>query len=233
MAKKKSTQKIYFIDDTELAILEYLRSDDLVLRNKIYNERIHYPFYKLAENLIHTFKFYYTEVDDLEDLKHEVITFFLEKLHYFKEGHGKAFSYFSIIGKNYLILYNNKNYVKKKGKADPLEADTDNEILMEFDRQEVRGEKVEFLDLYVKFMGIQIFDVFKKEEELKVADAILEVFRRRDNLEIFNKKAIYIYIREITGIETPTITKVVKIMRNYFNKYYSEFLERGYIYNYE
>jgi hypothetical protein len=233
MAKKKSTQKIYFTDDTELAILEYLRSDDLVLRNKIYNERIHYPFYKLAENLIHTFKFYYTEVDDLEDLKHEVITFFLEKLHYFKEGHGKAFSYFSIIGKNYLILYNNKNYVKKKGKADPLEADTDNEILMEFDRQEVRGEKVEFLDLYVKFMGIQIFDVFKKEEELKVADAILEVFRRRDNLEIFNKKAIYIYIREITGIETPTITKVVKIMRNYFNKYYSEFLERGYIYNYE
>ena len=233
MAKKKSTQKIYFTDDTELAILEYLRSDDLVLRNKIYNERIHYPFYKLAENLIHTFKFYYTEVDDLEDLKHEVITFFLEKLHYFKEGHGKAFSYFSIIGKNYLILYNNKNYVKKKGKADPLEADTDNEILMEFDRQEVRGEKVEFLDLYVKFMGIQIFDVFKKEEELKVADAILEVFRRRDNLEIFNKKAIYIYIREITGIETPTITIVVKIMRNYFNKYYSEFLERGYIYNYE
>ena len=233
MAKKKSTQKIYFTDDTELAILEYLRSDDLVLRNKIYNERIHYPFYKLAENLIHTFKLYYTEVDDLEDLKHEVNTFFLEKLHYFKEGHGKAFSYFSIIGKNYLILYNNKNYVKKKGKADPLEADTDNEILMEFDRQEVRGEKVEFLDLYVKFMGIQIFDVFKKEEELKVADAILEVFRRRDNLEIFNKKAIYIYIREITGIETPTITKVVKIMRNYFNKYYSEFLERGYIYNYE
>lgn len=231
--KKKSTQKIYFTDDTELAILEYLRSDDSVLRNRIYNERIHYPFYKLAENLIHTFKFYYTEVDDLEDLKHEVITFFLEKLHYFKEGHGKAFSYFSIIGKNYLILYNNKNYVKKKGKADPLEADTDNEILMEFDRQEVRGEKLEFLDLYVKFMNKQIFDVFRKEEELKVADAILEVFRRRDNLEIFNKKAIYIYIREITGIETPTITKVVKIMRNYFNKYYSEFLERGYIYDYE
>jgi hypothetical protein len=231
--KKKSTQKIYFTDDTELAILEYLKSDDPVLRNKIYNERIHYPFYKLSENLIHTFKFYYTEVDDLEDLKHEVITFFLEKLHYFKEGQGKAFSYFSIIGKNYLILYNNKNYVKKKGKADPLEADNDNEILMEFDRQEVRSEKVDFLDIYTRRMGKKIFDIFKKEEELKVADAILEVFRKRDHLEIFNKKAIYIYIREITGIETPVITKVVKIMREYFNKYYSDFLERGHIYNYE
>ena len=111
MAKKRGrkSKRQYFTEDTELAIIEYLASDDQVLRNKIYNERIHHSFYKLAENLIHTFKFYYTEVDDLEDLKHEVICFLLEKLHYFKAGKGKAFSYFSIVGKNYLILYNNKN----------------------------------------------------------------------------------------------------------------------------
>ena len=226
--KKKSTQKIYFTDDTELAILEYLKSDDPVLRNKIYNERIHYPFYKLSENLIHTFKFYYTEVDDLEDLKHEVITFFLEKLHYFKEGQGKAFSYFSIIGKNYLILYNNKNYVKKKGKADPLEADNDNEILMEFDRQEVRSEKVDFLDIYTRRMGKKIFDIFKKEEELKVADAILEVFRKRDHLEIFNKKAIYIYIREMIDVKTPHITRVADRLGEIYKEQYLFYLDNGY-----
>ena len=79
---RKST-RMYFTHDTELAIGEYLASNSEAKRNKIFNERINYSFYKLAENLIHTFKFYYTEVDDLEDLKHEVVCFLLEKLHYF------------------------------------------------------------------------------------------------------------------------------------------------------
>ena len=232
MAKKRGrkSKRQYFTEDTELAIIEYLASDDQHLRNRIYNDRIHHSFYKLAENLIHTFKFYYTEVDDLEDLKHEVICFLLEKLHYFKAGKGKAFSYFSIVGKNYLILYNNKNYAKKKRKADPLEADVDDNILNEFDRQEVRNEKKEFLDMYIDHMDRKLLTSFKKSEEVMVADAILTIFRRREHLEIFNKKAIYIYIREITGMETTTITKVVKVMKNIFNDCYSEYLETGYIY---
>lgn len=232
MAKKRGrkSKRLYFTEDTELAIIEYLASEDQRERNRIYNERIHYSFYKLAENLIHTFKFYYTEVDDLEDLKHEVITFLLEKLHYFKVGRGKAFSYFSIVGKNYLILYNNKNYAKKKRKADPLEADIDDNILNEFERQEVRNEKKEFLDMYIDHMDRKLLTSFKKSEEVMVADAILTIFRRREHLEIFNKKAIYIYIREITGMETTTITKVVKVMKNIFNDCYSEYLETGYIY---
>jgi len=235
MAKKRGrkSKRLYFTEDTELAIVEYLASEDQVLRNKIYNERIHYSFYKLAENLIHTFKFYYTEVDDLEDLKHEVITFLLEKLHYFKVGKGKAFSYFSIVGKNYLILYNNKNYAKKKIKADLTDVDTDDNILNEFDRDEVRNEKIEFLDLYTKYMDKRIYKMFKKESEIKVADAVLTIFKNRENLEIFNKKAIYIFIREITKEETPIITKVVKKMRTVFNECYAEYLETGYIYNHE
>ena len=234
MAKKgRKSKRQYFTEDTEVAILEYLASEDQIERNRIYNTRIHHSFYKLAENLIHTFKFYYTEVDDLEDLKHEVICFLLEKLHYFKPGKGKAFSYFSIVGKNYLILYNNKNYAKKKQQVDPLEADSDVEILNGFERQEVRSEKLEFLDMYISYMDKRIHTMFKKPEEILVADAVLTVLKKRDFLEIFNKKAIYIYIREITGEETPIITKVVKKLKHTFNSCYSEYLEIGYIYNYE
>jgi len=235
MTKKRGrkSKRQYFTEDTEHAIIEYLASEDQAERNRIYNSRIHHSFYKLAENLIHTFKFYYTEVDDLEDLKHEVICFLLEKLHYFKAGKGKAFSYFSIVGKNYLILYNNKNYAKKKGKADPLEADTDDGILNEFERQEVRNEKAEFLDLYIDHMDSILLTTFKKPEDIIVADAILTIFKRREHLEIFNKKAIYIYIREITGMETTIITKVVKIMKGIFHNCYSGYLERGYIYRHE
>ena len=92
---RKRTKKRYFTEDTDAAIKEYLASSNQKERDHIYATRIHYPFYKLAENLIHTFKFYYTEVDNLEDLKHEVICFFIEKLDYFKPEKGsKAFSYF-------------------------------------------------------------------------------------------------------------------------------------------
>ena len=227
MAKKRGrkSKRLYFTEDTELAIVEYLASEDQIERNKIYNSRIHYSFYKLAENLIHTFKFYYTEVDDLEDLKYEVICFLLEKLHYFKVGKGKAFSYFSIVGKNYLILYNNKNYAKKKKKADLLEVDTDNEILNGFERKEVLDVKVEFLNMYIPHVDVNLTKYFKKEDEIKVADAVLTVLKNREHLEIFNKKAIYIYIREITGLETPIITKVVKKLKNIFNTTYSRYLE--------
>ena len=90
---RKRTKKRYFTEDTELAIAEYLASSNQDERDHIYRSRIHYALYKLAENLIHTFKFYYTEVDDLEDLKHEVICFLLEKLDYFDPTKGsKAYS---------------------------------------------------------------------------------------------------------------------------------------------
>ena len=224
MAKKRGrkSKRQYFTEDTEQAILEYLATDDQELRNKIYNTRIHFSFYKLAENLIHTFKFYYTEVDDLEDLKHEVITFLLEKLHYFQAGKGKAFSYFSIVGKNYLILYNNKNYAKKKGKADLLEADTDNGILTNMENQEKLEEKIEFLDIFVEKADRKLPKIFSKEEDLLVADAVLTLFKKRSTLEIFNKKALYIYIREITGCDTPSITKVTKTLKKYYIKAYNQ-----------
>ena len=224
MAKKRGrkSKRQYFTEDTELAIIEYLASEDQVFRNKVYNERIHHSFYKLAENLIHTFKFYYTEVDDLEDLKHEVICFLLEKLHYFKAGKGKAFSYFSIVGKNYLILYNNKNYAKKKGKADLIEVDTDNTILNNFENKEKLADKIDFLDLFVEKMEFKLPIVFSKPDDLIVADAVLTLFKKRDTLEIFNKKALYIYIREITGCDTPSITKVTKNMKQYYIKAYNQ-----------
>jgi len=62
-----------------------------------------------------------------------------------------------------------------------------------------------------------------------VADAILELFRRRENLNIFNKKALYIYIKEIIDIKTPKITKIADKLYKIFKKSYVFYLENGYI----
>ena len=107
--RKKKGKNYYFNIGTEKAIIRYNKTDDPGLKNIIYNEHIAKAFDKLAENIIHTFKFYYFDVSS-EEVKHEVVSFMVMNMHKFKEGKGKAFSYFSIVAKNYLILHNNKNY---------------------------------------------------------------------------------------------------------------------------
>ena len=227
---RKRTKKQYFTPDTDAAIKEYLSTSNQDERDTIFKDRIWYPFYKLAENLIHTFKFYYTEVDDLEDLKHEVIVFLLEKLDYFKPEKGsKAFSYFSIVGKNYLILYNNTNYQKKKQKVDVLKADEDDAVLHQLGRDGRKEEIKEFIDYFTEYIDKNMFTIFKKDKDRKVCDAINILFKRRENLEIFNKKALYIYIREMTEVDTPVITKVTKILKKHYKTLYNEYIETGYV----
>ena len=227
---RKRTKKRYFTEDTELAIGEYLASNNQSERDKIYNERIHYALYKLAENLIHTFKFYYTEVDNIEDLKHEVMCFLIEKLDYFDPTKGsKAFSYFSIVGKNYLILYNNNNYKKKKITVDVMEADEDDGVMHQLGRPQRKKELKDFIDFFTAYIDKNMFTLFKKENDRKVCDAINILFKRRENLEIFNKKALYIYIREITNVDTPVITKVTKILKKLYKKLYFEYIDTGYV----
>ena len=227
---RKRTKKRYFTEDTDAAIAEYLISTNQKERDHIFASRIYYPFYKLAENIIHTFKFYYTEVDNLEDLKHEVVCFFLEKLDYFKPEKGtKAFSYFSIVGKNYLILYNNNNYKKKKITTDVMAADEDDGVIHQLGRDKRKKELKDFIDFFTEYIDKHMFTMFKKDKDRKVCDAINQLFVRRENLEIFNKKALYIYIREMTNVDTPVITKVTKVLKKLYKKLHQEFIKTGYV----
>ena len=70
--------------------------------------------------------------------------------------------------------------------------------------------------------------MFPKEYDAQIADAILELFRKRENLDIFNKKALYIYIREIIDVKTPKITKIANQLYDVFKKHYIFYLEHGY-----
>ena len=110
MPKKKKNKKVYFDMDVQDAIVRYNSTDDPVERNKIYQEEIHYAFDKLCENIINTFKFEYFD-DVYIDVKQEVLSFLVINIHKYDHTKGsKAFSYFSVVAKNYLILHNNANY---------------------------------------------------------------------------------------------------------------------------
>ena len=229
--RKPKKANVYFTQDTEDAILEYLKSKNTKKRNKIFNERINYAFHKLAENIIHTFKFYYTEVDTIPELQHEVVAFLLEKLHLYKPEKGKAFSYFGTIAKRYLILYNNANYKKLKDKATVEAIDEDKTILVELVNNYEGATHVDpqssFLQQFAKYADAKLFELFPKQRDAQIADAILELFRKSENIDIFNKKALYIYIKEITDASTPQITKIIKRLKVIYVRKFNEYYEHG------
>ncbi len=227
MARKKASSN-YFTKETEDYIVLYNNSIDPVYRAKIFTDHIYLPFYKLAENIIHTFKFYYTDVDDIESLKHEIVSVLLEeKIDKFDPTNGaKAYSYFGTIVKRWLINYNNKNYKKLKqiGSFDDMEdsfevnTDLDSPSTVTLSR---------FLDEWVDEMYEQLDTLFVRESELKIADAVLTIFKSRHDLDIFKKKALYIYIREMTDCETPHLTKVIAKLKEEFYYKYQLYYDQG------
>jgi DNA-directed RNA polymerase specialized sigma24 family protein len=229
--RKKKNPNVYFTQETENAIVAYNSTNDPIERNRLYNDEIHHAFFKLTENIIHTFKFYYTEVDNIEDLQHEVITFLLSKIHLFDPSKGaKAFSYFGTIAKRYLILSNQKNYKKRVETSSITSIEEDEKFSYQLDDSKSTFETnlSRFVDEYVNHCTNNIFDLFPKESDAQVADAILELFRKRESLDVFNKKALYIYIREMIDVKTPKITKVADKLYGIFKEKYVFYLEQGY-----
>ena len=223
---RKAKKKQYFTQETENAIIRYNNSKDPVIRNRIYNEHIRTAFEKLAENIIHTFKFYYFDVPS-EDVKHEVVSFLVLNIHKFKEGKGKAFSYFSIVAKNYLILNNNKNYKKYKNSDALTTLDYGRNLTSE--KKEVEGHDFvkEFVDDMVDYWDGNLTKLFRKKRDIQIADAVIELFKRRSDLENFNKKALYIMIREMTDVKTQHITKVVNQMKSHYLKISENYYQTG------
>ncbi len=231
--KRRKKSKNYFTQETEDYIVKYNSLDpieDSEKRSKIYETHVHYAFFKLTQNIIHTFKFYHTEVSNLEHLQHEIITFLLSKIHLFDPTRGaKAYSYFGTIVKRWLILYNTKNYTKKIKKVgvEVLTGENSTHVYTQGE-EKIKSDLDKYVDIFVDHVSENIFELFPKKNDAQIADAILELFRKREDLEVFNKKALYIYIREMVDVKTPKITKIADKLYSIFKEQYIFYLENGY-----
>ena len=224
--KKKKGKKVYFDMDVQDAIVRYNALDpekDQAKRNKIYQEEIHKAFDKLCENIINTFKFEYFD-DVYIDVKNEVISFLVMNMHKYDHTKGsKAFSYFSVVAKNYLILHNNANYKRYK-------THTNVDILN--NKSIGDGKKKYFEDFteeIIEYFDKNIPNLFRTKRDIDVAYAILELMKRRHEIENFNKKALYILIREMTNIETSYITKVMNVFKREYKSLSNQFEKAGII----
>jgi hypothetical protein len=225
--KRKKKSKIYFGTPVHDAIIRYNHSDNPIVRDRIYTEKIHAAFLKLAENIINTFKFSYFSYG-FRDLQEEVVSNLVINMHKFDETKGsKAFSYFSVVAKNYLILNNNANYKKLKIHDDIdrlYDVGVDDEVI----------EKSPSIDVFKKtltYFENNLESLFPKQHDKDVAESILFLCRNKDNIDNFNKKALYIMIREMTDVKTSKITQVSNVFRRIYPKIQQEVLIRGHINN--
>lgn len=224
---RKSTRK-YFRRDTELAIIRYNNASGSVVRSQIYEEEIYPALDKLVENVIHKYKFYHYDTT-YSDLKHETVVYLTERLDRFTEDKGKAFSYFTVVARNYLIVRSNEIYESVKSKEELVVIDDNRNLDNEMYIEEKQSLLAEFVSLWADW-GIDNVEVlFDRERDQQIAEAIFTIFANTHDIENFNKKALYILIREQAKVKTQYITKVVNIIRPMFYDMSKGFLSLGII----
>ena len=195
---RNKKEKIYFSKKTEDAIVEYNNQTCDRIRNEIYETRIKYSFEKLVENIFNTFKFTYFDNSPLE-IQKETVSHLISNIHKFKSGKGKAFSYFSIVAKNYLIFHNNNNYKRYNQHVDISETPSESTVCLQTeDAHYKQVQTQELMKLLVDYWEKNVTKIFTKSKDLNIAYAVIELLRNCERIENFNKKTLYLYMRELS-----------------------------------
>jgi len=225
--KKKKNKKMYFDQDVQDAITEYNNENNPIIKNIIYRDNIAYALDKLVENIINTFKFSYFD-SHFNDVKNDVVSFLVLSLHKYDASKGfKAFSYFSVVAKNYLIVLNNNNY--KKLKSHDSIYDNTEVYSLESNSHNEMGSSSEstLVKEMILFFDNNIPKLFKKDRDVSIAYSIIELMKEKNRIENFNKKGLYVLIREMTGETTSRITKVINEMKRKYKILIKEFHTKG------
>ena len=149
-------------------------------------------------------------------------------MHKFEAGKGKAFSYFSIVAKNYLIFHNNNNYKRFNQHVDISETPGEDSVCLQTeDAHHKTIQTQEFMKLLINYWEKNITKIFTKQKDLNIAYAVIELFRSSDRIENFNKKTLYLYIRELSNCKTQQITKIINKMKSYQNVVMKNYIDSG------
>ena len=212
--RRSKNSKQYFTKVHEDAIIEYCEpSTTMRRREEIYVTLLRTAFDQMVDKIVFTYKF--TNLPNIDLLRQECKVWLMTMLDKFNKDKGfKAFSYFSIVTKNWFIQKVKKNQKKNQREIEigslPKEQElTHVSIENEYDNDREKEEFWAHLHEEIKHWDTEKL----KENEKKVLEAIKILLESPDDIEIFNKKAIYLYMREITGLNTKQIVNSLNKMR--------------------
>lgn len=234
--KRKAASKMYFTQDTEDAIIKYNKEENMDKREVIYREEIEYPLQKLVENVFNRFGFSYFRTSPHETQR-EALAHLVSNLGKYdpdrpskvhKKMKSKAFAYFSVIAKNWFILLNNNNYKEFQTHVEISEERGEHTVqLQHVDKHHAQVETDEFMKLTIDFWETNVAKIFNKQRDLDIANAVVELLRQSQRIDAFNKKALYLYIRDMSDCKTQQITKVINKMKQYHKNIFKMYMNDG------
>ena len=217
--KKKSKKNHYFTIVHQHAIMAYAEAEDPKVRNNLYIEVIGPAFDELVNKIVCTYKFYH--LPNIDSLKSECKEILLKAMSKFDGSKGfSAFSYFSAVTKNFFIAKVKKYSKQRRTEVsyEDIAKNTQEENLVSEINYESQREAKEFWDfLLVEIDNWEKLDL--KDQELKVLKAVQTVMNSVDDIEIFNKKAVYLYLRELTGLDTKQVVNNLNKMRERYGRF--------------
>jgi DNA-directed RNA polymerase specialized sigma subunit len=216
--KKTKSQKNYFTQDHEEAILKYVASSSKEERTELYKIYIGPAFEEMVNKIVYSFKF--TNLPNIESLMDDCKIWLITILDkYDTQKNSKAFSYFSVIVKNWFI-----QKTKKKAKAVQYEVPLDevtNESEMERNPEDdIKPEENLISSQFVIYLRAEMVDweeIAERTNDERVVKAIQILLDSAHDIEIFNKKAIYLYLREITGLNTKQVVASLKRLKPHYD----------------
>ena len=220
----KTSSNMYFNAGTHDAIVMFQSCEvsDRLTREQIYINEILPAFNKLVENLIfmHGFANIY---GSYEDLKSDCITFLYETIHKFDASRGtKAFSYFNVVAKNWLII---KSKQKSKTTRKMVSID-DKETISSLDQisaeafsessiQSIESRKKQVVEKLGNLL-VEIRKRLTNENEISCMDAVIKLFDSIDDLDLLNKRAIFVYMRDLSNLTPKQLSSAMSAIRKHY-----------------
>jgi hypothetical protein len=224
--RKKRTKNMYFTKIHEVAIVQYASSSDLTEKTKLYGELIQPAFNELVDKIVYTYKF--NNLPNINYLKDDCKVWLTTILNKYDPNRGsKAFSYFSVITKNWFIHKAKKNAqaARREIALDDALKSSQSRFIMTSHPYEHNREKHEFWAALLVFIkGLEKNNsIIKNDNDKKIISSIEYMLENMDKLEILNKKAIYLYLREMTGLTTkqlaPTLRRIKAEYKNFIKEW--------------
>lgn len=220
--RRKRTKNNYFTKIHEEAIVKYALSSSRQEKSQLYMTLIQPAFDEMVNKIIFTYKFNnLPNIDYLRDDCKIWLTTILDK--YDPNKGSKAFSYFSVVTKNWFIhkVKQNSKKIKRESSFEEIVQSGGPDVLGTSDNSmdyvEQRSE-AEFWLLLLQQINKWDTGNLKTNEKL-VLDAVKVLCHNIDDIEIFNKKAIYLYLRELTGLNTKQVVNNLNKLREKYRTF--------------
>jgi len=229
---RKRTQKIYFGEDQEKAVVRYLQSESEEERNKIFNEYLKDPLIIMIESIIRRYKLYRKDLE-FEEIHSDTMSFLITKINKFDHTKNhKAYSYFGTICKNYLMgaIQKDTKETNRNVSYEDISSDIENRSDLSY---VIDSYDVDYRDVIIK-LTISLDEFIKTEDlndnEKKLGYALIEIFSNFDKIfqigdgNKFNKNLILLSLREMTSLSTKEIRISLKKYKKIYGNIISGFL---------